>query len=54
VSQEVLQNDPTLTEGDNELKRYLDPFVRQAGINFNQLGNEQATALTQDAVEVVG
>ena len=43
-----------MTEGDNELKRYLDPFVRQLGINLSQLSNEQSTALTQDAVDVVG
>ena len=46
--------DPNLTEGDNELKRYLDPLLRQTGASANNLNEEVPSALTHDVIEVVG
>lgn len=44
--------DEITTDGDRELKKFLDPLLRQAGTNKEQ--NEQLSTLNQDVMEVVG
>lgn len=47
-------DDPNLTDGDNELKQYLDPLLKQVGTQKNEGKIDPPSVLTQDAIDVVG